>query len=643
LSIVLERVSKRFDGAAVIDEVSLEIADGELFVLLGASGSGKSTILRMIAGLTPIDGGRILMRGKRVDDLPAQQRGVGFVFQNYSLFRHMTVAENIEFGLKIRAVARKERAKRCEDLLAVVGLAGLGDRYPSQLSGGQMQRVALARALAYEPTVLLLDEPFGALDVKIRGQLRQSLKAIQRELKVTTILVTHDQEEAFELGDRIGVMEGGHLLEVGRPVDLYRRPANEYVATFVGSGNVIAGRVDAGRIRLGQVELDLPADVSSLAPGASVSVLCRPEEIDLARDPGELTGTVLGRARVVDRMFAGASERLFLRLPELRGAHPIFPAPAFGEEGTVLQALVRPEGPGETLPAVGDEYYVSLRSFHVFAHRGMRVLVCSDGSPHSELAISFGIVLAQALDGPAVLLGVAASPDDEPRLGAWLKDVARPAREVKGAEIAVRTRVGNAAEEIQAELEEHPYELVILGSAGGASLGETASRVARALYVPVLIVPSPRPAIRRILICTALGEPGKADIEFGGRIARRAGASVTILHVRPESSRRVDLAASEEAAISRDLQPAGAAHLEKGLKTLDRLTVTGQVKVRYGHIVDEIFAEAESGDYDLIVIGAHGGGARGRPPRPADATHDIAHAVVSRARLPVLMVPLRPL
>ena len=216
MSIVLEKIVKRFDGHVVVDECSLEVADRELFVLLGASGSGKSTVLRLIAGLASVDGGKILLHGRRVDGLSPQERGVGFVFQNYSLFRHMTVAENIEFGLKIRGRSRRDRARRRDELLEVIGLSGLGGRYPGQLSGGQMQHVALARALAYEPAVLLLDEPFGALDVKIRTQLRQSLKAVQRTLRVTTILVTHDQDEAFELGDRIGVMERGRLLEVGR-------------------------------------------------------------------------------------------------------------------------------------------------------------------------------------------------------------------------------------------------------------------------------------------------------------------------------------------------------------------------------------------------------------------------------------------
>jgi sulfate transport system ATP-binding protein len=221
MSIILAGVVKRFGDHLVVNSVNLEIEKGELFVLLGGSGSGKSTILRMIAGLTIPDSGRIELNGVDVTHIPPQLRKTGFVFQNYSIFRHMTVSENVEFGLRIRNVSVDERKQRRDELLDLVGLAGLGSRYSDQLSGGQRQRVALARALAYNPEVLLLDEPFGALDVKIRAQLRESLKEIQEKLDVTTILVTHDQEEAFELADRIGIIEKGSLIEIGDPEELY--------------------------------------------------------------------------------------------------------------------------------------------------------------------------------------------------------------------------------------------------------------------------------------------------------------------------------------------------------------------------------------------------------------------------------------
>ena len=244
MSILLENVSKRYEQQTVVNNVSLEIKDGEFFVLLGSSGSGKTTVLNIIAGLTDAEQGRVSLHGRDVTDLPTQKRNVGFVFQNYALFEYMTVAENIEFGLQIRKVAKKERQLKRDELLELVGLVGLGDRMPRQLSGGQQQRVALARALVLEPDVLLLDEPLGALDAKIRVDLRRSLRTIQRQLGVATILVTHDQEEAFDLADRIGVMSYGRLIEVGTPQDLYQRPQTEFVASFLGTANILLGQTE---------------------------------------------------------------------------------------------------------------------------------------------------------------------------------------------------------------------------------------------------------------------------------------------------------------------------------------------------------------------------------------------------------------
>src|ERR1041385_7624188 len=217
MSIILDQLTKRYEGHPVVNRLSLEIANGEFFVLIGPSGSGKSTVLRMIAGLNTVDEGRVVLHGRDVTSATPQQRGVGFVFQHYALFQHMTVADNIEFGLRVRKAPVVQRQKRRDELLELVGLAGLGGRLPTQLSGGQQQRVALARALAHQPEVLLLDEPFGALDAKIREELRRAIREIQRAVGITTILVTHDQEEAFSMADRIGVMDRGRLQEVGEP------------------------------------------------------------------------------------------------------------------------------------------------------------------------------------------------------------------------------------------------------------------------------------------------------------------------------------------------------------------------------------------------------------------------------------------
>ncbi|MGH8189488.1 MAG: ABC transporter ATP-binding protein, partial [Steroidobacteraceae bacterium] len=206
MSITLDQVTKRYQGSPVVNDVSLEVGEGEFYVLLGPSGSGKSTLLRAIAGLTGVDHGRISLHGGDVTHVSARRRGVGFVFQNYALFRHMSVGENIEFALRVRRMRAEDRRQRRKELLRLVALEGMDDRLPTQLSGGQQQRVAVARALAHKPAVLLLDEPFGALDAKIREELRRTIRQVQRELKITTVLVTHDQEEAFALGDRIGVM-----------------------------------------------------------------------------------------------------------------------------------------------------------------------------------------------------------------------------------------------------------------------------------------------------------------------------------------------------------------------------------------------------------------------------------------------------
>src|ERR1700737_2022363 len=252
MSITLDQVTKHYAGAPVVNDVSLDIGDGEFFVLLGPSGSGKSTLLRAIAGLTGVDHGRIALHGRDVTHVAARKRGVGLVFQNYALFRHMTVAENIEFALRVRHMRATARRQRRQELLRLVALEGLDQRLPAQLSGGQQQRVAVARALAHKPEVLLLDEPFGALDAKIREELRRTIRQVQRELGITTVLVTHDQEEAFALADRIGVMNLGRLLEIGRPDELYTRPATRFVATFLGAANLILARQTRDGIPFGK-------------------------------------------------------------------------------------------------------------------------------------------------------------------------------------------------------------------------------------------------------------------------------------------------------------------------------------------------------------------------------------------------------
>jgi sulfate/thiosulfate transport system ATP-binding protein len=237
MAIEVHSLSKSFGRFRALDDVSLSVQDRSLTALLGPSGSGKSTLLRTIAGLETPDGGRILIEGRDVTTTPARRREVGLVFQHFAAFKHMTVRENIGFGLRIRKCPRKETAARVDELLGLVQLTGLADRYPSQLSGGQLQRMALARALAVQPRVLLLDEPFGALDARVRAQLRDWLRRLHDEVHVTTIFVTHDQEEAMEVADAVVVMNEGRIEQVAAPRELYEQPRNEFVMSFVGPVN----------------------------------------------------------------------------------------------------------------------------------------------------------------------------------------------------------------------------------------------------------------------------------------------------------------------------------------------------------------------------------------------------------------------
>jgi sulfate transport system ATP-binding protein len=232
--ITVANVSKRFGDFVALDDVSLEVPDGSLTALLGPSGSGKSTLLRIIGGLEVADRGSVLINGEDVTGTAAQKRGIGFVFQHYAAFKHMTVRDNVAFGLKIRREPKARIAARVDELLGIVGLSGFAQRYPAQLSGGQRQRMALARALAVEPRVLLLDEPFGALDAKVRAELREWLRRLHDEVHVTTLIVTHDQEEALSIADHIAVMDNARIEQVGAPRDLYERPANQFVMGFLG-------------------------------------------------------------------------------------------------------------------------------------------------------------------------------------------------------------------------------------------------------------------------------------------------------------------------------------------------------------------------------------------------------------------------
>ena len=259
MSIAVRGVTKRFGDFVALDDVSVAIAGGSLTALLGPSGSGKSTLLRVIAGLEEPDEGEVLILGEHATGLPPQKRGVGFVFQHYAAFKHLTVRENVAFGLRIRKRPKEEIRGRVDELLELVQLNGLADRYPAQLSGGQRQRMALARALAVEPKVLLLDEPFGALDARVRKELRTWLRRLHEDVHVTTVLVTHDQEEAMDVADRIVLMNEGRIEQTGKPRDLYEHPASEFVMGFVGPVN----RFDNSFVRPHDFEIELEPDGTS--------------------------------------------------------------------------------------------------------------------------------------------------------------------------------------------------------------------------------------------------------------------------------------------------------------------------------------------------------------------------------------------
>lgn len=278
MGISVRNLSKHFGSFRAVDGVSFEVPAGQLVALLGPSGSGKSTILRIIAGLEPADSGSVELTGEDATNLPVQRRGVGFVFQHYALFRHMTIRQNIAFGLEIQRLPKGEIADRVGELLELIQLAGLADRYPSQLSGGQRQRVALARALAPRPKVLLLDEPFGALDSKVREELRTWLRRLHDEVHVTSLFVTHDQQEAFEVSDQIVVLNKGKVEQMGPPQDLYEHPASPFVTGFLGAVNVVPVETVL-RMDQGGEEQPLPFDI----PGSDSGVYVRPHDLDLAR------------------------------------------------------------------------------------------------------------------------------------------------------------------------------------------------------------------------------------------------------------------------------------------------------------------------------------------------------------------------
>ncbi len=592
MSIVLDQLTKRFGGHPVVNRVSLEIANGEFFVLIGPSGSGKSTVLRMIAGLNTVDEGSVVLHGRDVTFAPPQERGVGFVFQHYALFKHMSVADNIEFALQVRKVTASQRHKRRDELLEIVGLAGLGSRMPAQLSGGQQQRVALARALAHQPEVLLLDEPFGALDAKIRIELRRALQHVQRELGITTIFVTHDQEEAFELGDRLAVMNFGRLLEVGTPSDLYQHPQTEFVATFLGTANLLVGESTAEGVKVGPALFPLNTEASRMERASSVQrvqVLFRPEDVTLALPDEILDTPQLGKGEIEQSTFSGSVERLRMRLASIPGVRPIAPPVAYGENSVLIEAT-RTQDIARSFPLKsGDQVQVGVRRIHALLHPGLSFLILTDGSQASEATLTLGGQIARLAHARVTILIHGSTTDAQNHLQEMKEKLGSGL-----AQLEVRVTADTADMAVANEVERQPYDLVITGGSGMAASGslQLAERILRAGDHHLLIVPAPHTEPTHALVCVISGEPGKEDVLFAGRFLRHLGAQCTLLSVLPLVGNNSEMHDHAEK------------FLVGGIRTLEVLGVPAKMAIRTGNIRDEINKQMKAGEHDLLVLGA---------------------------------------
>jgi len=541
MSIALDQVTKRYQGVPVVNDVSLNVHQGEFLVLLGPSGSGKSTLLRAIAGLTEIDHGRVALHGRDVTHVNARERQVGFVFQHYALFRHMTIGENIEFALRVRKVKNADRRARRKELLKLVALEGMDDRLPAQLSGGQQQRVAVARALAHRPEVLLMDEPFGALDAKIREELRRTIRQIQRELDMTTILVTHDQEEAFALADRIGVMHQGRLLECGKPDDLYTRPATRFVSTFLGAANLLLGYRTPRGVRFSSAPMasgDVPREV--------VAVL-RPEEVELCAGEPEVRSNFVSHGEIEEVLFGGAVERLRVRMAS-DGPVPVAP----GRDGaTDLGSLLEVS---RTLPeqrdfpvTVGQRVAVGARRIHVLP------------TPIS----SFTAVAADA--------AAAAELRDSPLLSTLGTRM----------QTRVATRIGR--------FERAPPGMPAIAT-GPDCAREAEWHLAHGA-VQLLCVPPTAPLPNHVVIHTLDAESRRATLAVAASLLRHVAAEAIYLGIQSPAS-----AEGERGAHMRELLDARSAALaDHGLDM--------RTELRPGSAADELQKELAAYEHSMLVLG----------------------------------------
>ncbi|SES96224.1 sulfate transport system ATP-binding protein [Nitrosospira multiformis] len=355
MSIEIRNLSKQFGTFSALRDVSLEVKSGELLALLGPSGSGKTTLLRVIAGLEAADTGQVLFQGEDATDQHVRERQVGFVFQHYALFRNMTIFENVAFGLRVRPKrfrpSTAEIQQRVHELLKLVQLDWLADRYPHQLSGGQRQRIALARALAVEPKVLLLDEPFGALDAKVRKELRSWLRRLHDEMHITSVFVTHDQEEALEVADRVVVMNEGRIEQIGSPDEVYEHPASPFVYKFLGKVNLFHGRLHRGRAWIGGIEIDAPEHTE--AEELSAVAYVRPHDIHVDKVDNALNGKGAIAAHVSHILSVGPVVRLQLRRDD-------------GKDKELIEVEISRERFRELQLTQGDQVFIKPSRFDLF-------------------------------------------------------------------------------------------------------------------------------------------------------------------------------------------------------------------------------------------------------------------------------------
>ena len=549
MSIALDQVTKRYQDQPVVNDVSIEVGEGEFFVLLGPSGSGKSTLLRAIAGLTGIDHGRISLHGRDVTHVRARDRGVGLVFQNYALFRHMTVADNIEFALRVRRMKRAERVARRKELLKLVALEGLDERMPGQLSGGQQQRVAVARALAHKPQVLLLDEPFGALDAKIREELRRTIRAVQRELGITTVLVTHDQEEAFALADTIGVMNHGRLLEVGHPHDLYAQPATRFVATFLGAANLLLARQSAEGIRFGATPVTAEASEPMYAGREhEVVAVLRPEEVELAETREQLSSNFIARGAVEEIAFTGALERLRVRLLDEPCAAQLLGS---GNAAEARVEVTRTQPERRELPLrAGTQVALGARRLHVLPTPISSFLACAPTEAEAE-------ELAR-----------------EPLL--------------EGLSTRMKTRVGLRV----IDVEETPAPFAgVAAIAGGDNAVATVEWLLRHGAAEVLVLPRNASSPSRVYIHWSDEAVRRATLAVSASLLRHVTAEAVYLGIVPEGSP----VAGRAAPMRKLLDARVEAQQRHGLEMRTELAI--------GEAVTEITRNLSAGSAQMLVLG----------------------------------------